>query len=204
MEYTTEQKSQLKTWAEERDLILSEISVNREKNEKLRKENIELSTSNTEISEQISFARGVLSVTEELEERTKNSISKDVSELKEKKAELEVIIHTSLVEIDELNKQKKDLKNDIDIISDIYKNIFSKLSGIESSIGDSSLKNSENIRKIEELFNLIKTKSEEIVSISTQNIEKHNVVLEKIPELFVELRRKSLEREEIKKTKHQN
>lgn len=202
MEYTTEQKSQLKTWAEERDLILSEISVNREKNEKLKKENIELSTSNTEISEQISFARGVLSVTEELEERTKNSISKDVSELKEKKAELEVIIHTSLVEIDELNKQKKDLKNDIDIISDIYKNIFSKLSGIESSIGDSSLKNSENIRKIEELFNLIKTKSEEIVSISTQNIEKHNVVLEKIPELFVELRRKSLEREEIKKTKH--
>lgn len=204
MEYTTEQKSQLKTWAEERDLILSEISVNREKNEKLRKENIELSTSNTEISEQISFARGVLSVTEELEERTKNSISKDVSELKEKKAELEVIIHTSLVEIDELNKQKKDLKNDIDIISDIYKNIFSKLSGIESSIGDSSLKNSENIRKIEELFNLIKTKSEEIVSISTQNIEKHNVVLEKIPELFVELRRKSLERDQIKRTKHTN
>ena len=50
MEYTTEQKSQLKTWAEERDLILSEISVNREKNEKLRKENKRLQIEEAELN----------------------------------------------------------------------------------------------------------------------------------------------------------
>jgi len=45
-------------------------------------------------------------------------------------------------------------------------------------------------------------KVKEVVAISTENINKHNVILDEIPKIFVELKRKSLEREPLKKIKH--
>ena len=54
---------------------------------------------------------------------------------------------------------------------------------------------------MEDSIGRVKTKTDEILKLSTENITAHNQVLGEIPKLFVELQKKSLNREILNKNK---
>ncbi len=199
---TTEQKKQLKTWAQKRDAILFEISNLNIKKEKLTKSNKEISISNSEINDKINKSIGRISELKKNEKKSSHLVELETLNIILKKEKLESSVAILNNEISELENKKKLLVENIKILND---NKIIKEDGIKliDKISNNIVTiNNENLNKFNSYSSVLIKRIKELTELSTKNIDKHNIILDKIPSLFVELQRKSIDREVLKKTKH--
>ena len=194
---TKEQKTQLISWAEQRDSLLLEISNLRTENEKLQNHNKELSNSNSDIETRISEIRGRIEELKIKESELPPVITKEVAFLQSKKTvlESEIINLSKIVEI--LTSQKTSLEADVSFALGTFEVIKGEtllLDKIVDKVTTVSLTNSDRIKNI--VDNLEKS-LEEIIAVNKKNVFETNVVLEKLPVMLVELRKNSLIKNKI-------
>lgn len=92
---TLEQQNQLKSWASERDAILSDISMARSEHDLIVKANRMLTESNTEISQSILRSEGRMLELDKKEREYTEIVSSEIADLGKKKTLLETEV-TSL------------------------------------------------------------------------------------------------------------
>ena len=112
-EFTAEQKSQLKTWAEQRDAFISEISVLRNKKEALALSNNDLANANTDIQDRMKVIEGRIIELKIKEAEIPASISKEIAILQVEKSTVEAKIPILKDLINALTLQKTSLEADV-------------------------------------------------------------------------------------------
>jgi hypothetical protein len=200
-EITHEQKEQLKSWAGKRDAILLEISNLSTEKENLTKHNKDLVLSGKDIHDTLHQTIGRIEEVKRKEKEMAEQVNLTLAELSIKKRGLETLIPSMEKEIKNLQNQKDIL---VEFITTLDKTKLEKEEGLkllDKVVGHVIEVSDSNITQLEQQTSILVDKVKEVVAISTENINKHNVILDEIPKLFVELRRKSLEREEFKRTK---
>ena len=196
---STQQEEQLKTWAVQRDEILQEISVLNTEKEERAKEVRDLSASYTEIADRIQQSIGRLSELDKKEEEYINVVSDSIPPLEAEKSKLETEVSNFKKEIAELILRKDGLTKDIILEMQVNDVISEKSKLIEQIVGHVTSISDKNTKELDSSLSLLKTNIQNILDLSSENIEKHNKILNEIPKLFVELQRKSLVREVINK-----
>lgn len=194
MDLSSAQYKQIETWADLRDKALLEVSLATTEAESLKKKNIELSNSNTEIQHEIGKSEGRLIELKNKEEESVQIVSKELSQLKEEKTQTETILSGLKKEITYFYDKKEELIKDISLLTQLYDKTFEKISPLEKIVEHVTKISSENIKEIELLIVSLQSNIKNIIGLSTLNIEKHNDILHQIPSLFVELRKKTLGR----------
>ncbi len=189
-----EQKKQLASWVDQRDSILADIAILKPQKEKLSDEVKNLAASRTEISDKIQQAIGRLQVIDKQEEIRAGLVTKENSELISQKSVLQAEVASLSSEITVLSDTKIKLKDDIDSFLKINNIIFTNISNLEKVAIEVIDKCYNNAKNVSEIIQPLVDKCKEIISLSTVNIEAHREVLNEIPRLFVELKKKSLER----------
>lgn len=196
-----EQKKQIDSWVGQRDSILKEVAIVKGEHEALLILNKNLSESNTEIANKIQQSVGRLEELDKREKEYEEILSLDVSALSVTKTRLETEVTNLQNLVKSLLSDKEVVVKDISFLKDIHGAVFDKTAVLEKVIEHVTRVSSTNIRDVEGFVVALKSKIDEILILSTTNIQAHNLILSEIPKLFVELHRKSLEREIISNKK---
>jgi len=196
-EITPEQKEQLKTWAGQRDALLSEISALRDEKEGLEQKNREVADSNTEITASINKVIGRI---EELEKKEKDLVTRQLIELSRiqvEKAGVESDIENLSKIVGILNSQKKNIEDDIVSLTDVFKKIDGQVSDLNKIVDHVTRVSSDNVVVFDTLMANLKKTLGELIDVNTKNVFETNVVIEKLPQMLVEARKQSLTRNKI-------
>ena len=193
-----EQDKQLKTWAEQRDSILLEISSLKTEREGLEKRNKDLSDSNTEIQGTIVKSIGRMEELDKQEDLYTQIVSDEIPKLESEKTKLETLIAAFQKEVDTLKSEKNTLIKDIEFLRTTHNEVFDRTGILREIVENVTKISSTNIQVMDSTISALKLKVEEILQASTDGIDANNRILNEIPRLFVELQRKSLIREKIK------
>lgn len=188
-ELNPEQKKQLKVWTEQRDEILREISVSGTERDVLKKSNIELTASNTEVSNKIQQGLGRLEQIKIQEEERKNLVSKDILDLEERKTILETRVSGLSGDVKDLILQKNDITTDIKNLSEVHTELFSKVSFLHEIIDLVKKTTSESVSDFNAFFVALKTSVQEIIDLNSENVKETKVVLEALPKAILQFRR---------------
>ena len=186
---TPAQAQNLKTWTERRDKILGEISAAETKNGTLLATNTELSKTNSDLVIEISKKEGILEQINKQENDRKNLISADIVDLEKRKSILEVQISELSEDLKDVILQKKDVTSDIDVLKNIYKEVFDRTSVLQEIVGKVKDVSHENITEFKTFFASLKKSVQEIIDLNTENVKGTKFVLEKLPETILQFRR---------------
>jgi len=202
-EFTTEQKNQLKTWAEQRDEILLEISNLRTAEEKQRATNKELTASNTDIEFRYHEIKGRIEELKIKESELPVLILKEVAFLESKKTTLEAQIPILEKVIDVLTPQKVSLEVDIEKALATFEVIKGETLLLDKIVNEVTVVSKSNTDKINLLVSNLAVSLEEIISVNRKNVNETNVVIEKLPAMLMELQKVGLikHRQQIIKSK---
>jgi len=190
--FTKEQKVQLKTWAEQRDAFLSEISHLKNEKEKLQITNKELASSSSDIEARMNEIRGRIDELKIKESELPKVISKEVAFLDSKKSILESEI-TNLGKLaNVLIIQKVSLEVDIEkalSTFDVLKGEALLLDKVVDRVTQVSKGNSDKINLLDS--DLAKS-LEEIIEVNKKNVFETNIVIDKVPKMIMEAQRHGL------------
>lgn len=203
MEITPEQQAQLDTWAGKRDALISEVAGLESRKEKLGSEIKDMATSYADIEERRTQYIGRI---EELIQKEKDLYSltpKELVELRIEKSTLQSEITLLKSSVNELNLLKFEAKNDVAFASDVLKSMTERANALESVVGNTMEVNKANVSIIENMVESVKNGLQSIINSNNENVEKTNVVINDLPKVFLEVKRQSLERNTIKKQKHE-
>lgn len=200
-EITPEQKEQLKSWAGQRDSVLSEISNLRTIKEKLEKENRELSDSNSEIDIRVNQSVGRIEELSKKERELESLLSKDIASLSSEKNVLESEITNLKKIVEVLEPQKKSLETSISFLTETFNSLHERVGVLDKVVGHVTTVSDKNVSVISDLVSSVKASLQEIIDINLSNVEKTNVVIKELPVVFLEVKRKSLIREVINEPK---
>ena len=196
-EITQDQQVQLNDWASQRDAILLEISKLKTEQEGLIKQNKDIAVSNVDIEDRIQQSIGRVDELEKAEMLYATRLNSDVSNLESKKTVLETQITNLSNDVASLVNQKESLISDIKDLTGILSSLKDRAGALEAIIGDVTTQNNVNLVAISQLFDEIKTSSQEIIDVNQQNVTATNLVLDKLPAMLVELQRVKLIRNKI-------
>jgi len=192
-----EQEKQLKTWASERDLILSELSNLKNEKELLVKKNKELSDSNTEIQTTINQSIGRMVELDKEEKLYMEIVDVKIPQLESQKSILETEITGFQKEISYLEFQKGGLVKDIEFLIKTQSEVFDRTGILEKVVDHVTKVNSSNLKELEDASLQMIAKAKDILELSDSQYKAHTEVLREIPRLFVELQKKTLIRQKI-------
>lgn len=187
---------------DEKELHRNEVASLRDEKHKLQKNVSELAESKTLIINKINYFNGQSEELKKKEEEIKQTLSTDISVLQIKKTELEGTISSVKKEIESIYKEKGVVEESIKIFKDYKANIKDGNNLVDHIVEHVSRINSQNVKEVDDFMIELKDKVAKIIFLSSSNIEKHNLILDEIPRLFVELQRKSLNREILNAHKH--
>ena len=196
-EITPEQKEQLKTWAGQRDALLLEISSLRTVKEGLEKTNKELAISNTDITTEINKMLGRIEELKKKEAELVTLQSKELSVIQVNKNTLESDIEKLSKMIIALAVQKRDLERDISFLTDTFQKVEGKVSELDKVVDHVTRVSSENEEVFNTLMANLKKTLGELIDVNTKNVFETNVVIEKLPQMLVEVRKQGLMRNKI-------
>ncbi len=197
IELTTEQKESLKTYAGQRDSLLSEVSTLKAEREALQKNNIEMANAYTEMENRMNVVKGRI---EELENKAKELptlISKEIVTLESQKTFLETSISEHEKMIKTLTREKEALNKDIADALPILSAVKCEAALLGKVVDHVVEVSRKNKFVIEELVELIKTSSQELVEKNNLNVAATNEVINKLPAMLLELQRTKLIKHKI-------
>lgn len=191
-EITVEQKGQLKTWAGQRDVLLSEISILRDSKLKLEKTNKEIAESLTNIQTRILQSEGRLLELDKKEKEVDGILSVEIAESIAKKTSLDNVIPFLQKEIALLESKKKGIMGDIDLFAKITELFSDKTMKLEKAIGEIAKVSSVNAGQINNLMESLKVSTKELIDINKKNVDETNIVINQLPRMVVELQKHGL------------
>jgi len=188
----TTQKNKLKSWVEERDSILSEISILRDEKEKLLKSNREISESYTRTCDEINQSKGRLLELDIKEKEVNDILSTELADTLIKKNELESKIPILEKQVSILESEKKSLIDSIETLQSINSGFFTKNIELEKQIGGIIELNEKNVNVVTSMMESLKVSTKELIDINKKNVEETNIVIDKLPRMVVELQKRGL------------
>lgn len=148
-DFTAEQNSQLLTWVDQRDALLSELAVLRDEKQVLLGENTQLRSENSLLIQSINENKGRIAEIEANEEERGRLISIDLVNLNSNKTKLEVTVSYLQNEVEVLHEKKINLKEDIKHLKEIHNDIFDKTSVLNKVVDHVVRVSQENLQNIE-------------------------------------------------------
>lgn len=195
---TPEQNAQLASWSEQRDAALREISVLTDQKFKLSKEVEGLSASKTLVKDETLKIEGRLEELNKREKEYEEIVSIKVAELEAKKTGLETEVSSLVKEVADLNR-KKDVLNEIILsLSSIKERVVDHVNSIESTMKVASDAFAANSDSMIQLVAKLSESVEKIIDINNGNVKKTLEVIEDLPRIYVELRKKTIEKIPLK------
>jgi len=191
-EFTTEQKQQLKTWAEQRDELLSGISVLKTEKEKLESKNKELASSRSEIEAAMNVIKGRIEELKIKEKELPEVISKEVAFFQSKKTSLESEITVLQKLLNVLQPQKEGLEADIANALAVFEVIKGETLLLDKVVDKVTVVSKQNTDKINTLVTGLAASLEEIIAVNKKNVQETNVVLDKLPRLLMDMQKRGL------------
>ena len=191
-DFTKEQNDNLKTWAEQRDSLLSEISVLRTENEKLQKLNKDLAFSNLDIETRTSEIRGRLQELKDKENEPLNFLPKEVASLQSQKSVLESEITNLSKMVEVLTSQKTSLGADVSFILSTFEVIKGETLLLDKVVDRVTQVSATNATRIDLLVSNLAASIEEIIEVNRKNVFETNVVIEKLPAMLMEAQKHGL------------
>jgi len=196
-EITPIQKDQLKTWAGQRDAILLEISNLELKQEKIKTENINLTSSSTDIHDRMKVIQGRIDELEKQEAKLPLLISKEVANLESKKTLLESEVTNLGKIITILVDQKASLEEDVSFALSAFDTVKDEALLLHNIVGHVTEVSGENIKKIDNLVIGLSNSLEEIIEVNKKNVEETNIVINKVPAMIMEAQKHGLIKNKI-------
>lgn len=194
---TLEQKENLKTWAEQRDSILSEISVLKMESEKLQKINKDLANSITDVESRMNEIRGRIEELKIKENELPLVISKEVVFLQSKKSTLEAEINSLLKIVEILTSQKTSLEADVSFALNAFDVVKGETFLLDKIVDKVTTVSQDNTNKINTLVNDLAVSLEEIIEVNRKNVFETNIVIEKVPAMIMEAQKHGLIKNKI-------
>lgn len=191
-EITPEQKDKLTTWAGERDAILLEISNLELDREQIKKENVGLTDSYTDIHNRMKVIQGGIEELKIKEAELPLLISKDVANLESKKTSLESEITNLAKIVTILTEQKRSLEQDVDFALATFSAVKDRTLFLDKIVDRVTQVSENNKKKIDDIVTDLGTSLEEIIKVNKKNVEETNVVIEKVPAMLIELQKNKL------------
>lgn len=182
--FTPEQNNQLKSWASERDSILSEIANLRTESSVLKVKNDNLAQSNTEIADKINLSLGRLAELEIKDAEMVSKVSSDISGLTTEKAALQSEVSSLKNEIETLNSKKDNIIQTINFATDVYGKVFERTNLLDRVIGHVVTVSDENIAKVNNLTANLSESIQKVLDVNEANVEKTNYVITELPKIF--------------------
>jgi len=196
-EITPEQKDQLNTWAGQRDAILLEISNLELEQEKIKTENINLTSSSTDIHDRMKVIQGRIDELEKQEAKLPLLISKEVANLESKKTLLESEVTNLGKIITILVDQKASLEEDVSFALSAFDTVKDEALLLHKIVGHVTEVSGENIKKIDDLVTGVSDSLEEIIEVNRKNVFETNVVIDKVPKMIMEAQKHGLIKNKI-------
>ena len=191
-EFTKEQKDQLKTWAEQRDAVLLEISNARTIEERLQITNRELAESSTNIVAQMNTVLGRIEELLKKEAELPALITREIATLQSKKSGLESQIPPLEKIVEILTSQKTSLQVDVASVLNTFEAINGQSLLLEKVVDKVTVISKTNTDKINSLVSDLAKSLEEIITVNKKNVLETNVVIEKLPAMMMELQKAGL------------
>ena len=145
---TLEQIEQLKTWAAERDAILSDISVNRVENDRLLVINKQLSQTNSEITARINQSEGRITELSKKENELIDFTNSELASLSIKKSQLQGEVIGLENQINLLIPQKQLIEDTIKSLTDAHDRVFDRVSVLDKVVDHVVKVNAKNLDDI--------------------------------------------------------
>ena len=194
---TSEQKENLKTWAEQRDSILSEISVLRTENERLQKINKDLANSNTDIEARMNEIKGRIVELKIKEDELPLVISREVAFLQSRKSTLEAEIASLSKIVEILTTQKTSLEADVSFALSAFEAVKGETLLLDKVVDRVTSVSHDNANRIDTLVNNLASSLEEIIEVNRKNVFETNVVIQKLPAMIMEAQKHGLIKNKI-------
>ena len=143
-----EQEKQILSWTEQRDNLLSEISVLQNTKNTITNSIRELNQSHSEVIGQIQYKKGQLdSLTEEEKKQIKLTLI-ELVELKKQTTIQQRIVDEKKREVESLNIQKKDIESSLSILIPVYNTVTNQVTALNETIENVVRINNENIQEV--------------------------------------------------------
>jgi chromosome segregation ATPase len=191
-EISFEQQTQLKSWATERDSLLSVISVLKNENQILNQRNSELALSSQEIEQKINQSLGRLEELDKREVEKAGVISREISSLTNVKTTLESQITNLAKQVDSLTDKKNHLTEDISTLSDIHSKVFNRMGVLDKVVDHVTRVSDQNTNDISKMVADLKKSIQEIIDVNKQNTQETILIADKLPRMFFDLQRETL------------
>lgn len=189
---TKDQSEKLLTWNEQRDALLSAISVLRSEEEKLTNVNKALAFSNLDIETRMNEIRGRIEELKTKEVEFLSVTSKEVAFLESRKTILESEITNLSKMIEALKPQKAGLEADMISALANLNAIRGEALLLDKVVDKVTAVSEENSRKITAIVSELATSLESMVSVNKKNVDETNIVIEKLPAMLMELQKRGL------------
>ena len=194
---TPEQEAQLKTWASERDAVLSEISTLTDQRDKLIKYNQEASASYTEIITKIQQSIGRMEELDLKEKDWETIMSNEVADFRVERTKLEVQLIDLKKEVAIYESKKETLVKDIELLLVMYDQHYGHAQNLDKVIDRVVRISQENMDKLNIFVKGLEPEVQKLFDLVETNVGKTNYVINELPQIYFDLKRKSLTREKI-------
>lgn len=188
-QYTPEQNKRFQSWAEERDNLLREIGIYSTQLNELKKNTISEGQALADLHRSISEARGRLAEITALEDRHKNSLSKEIADLEIRKSHLESECVLKESEIKFAEEKYNTIITDTVNLSAVHEKMKDQAQIINSVVGDLVETTRLNTSNMKVVMSEIKVVVEEVILKGNENIKQTGIILEKLPKYIFELQK---------------
>lgn len=186
---TPTQRAQIKTWAEQRDALLSEIGVHTTARDDRKKEADAEAQRLTALQTQAAEVEGRISVLDRLEEAKKNSVGLELVELEARKSRLQ---GENTVQESETNASKREHGIVIAAtraLKDAHGIAQDKAATIEAVLGQVIDTAAAHAQIVKESTAELHAVHATVIDRANDNLAKTNIVIEKLPKMLFDMQR---------------
>lgn len=187
--FTPAQQKVIETWTEKRDSLLSEIGILQTQLDTQRKELTDGGLSLDELHRSIAEAQGRLAEITALEERYKESVSKEVAELETRKSRLEAECTAKEKEKEQSNSEITRINNAITTLSEAHDKMAEQAAIVNRVVGEITETSTAHVSETKTILAEVRTVANEVIEKGNENVKQTNIVLEQLPRFIFEMQR---------------
>lgn len=192
IEITPEQKAQLMTWANQRDTLLSEISALQDEKATLEKSVSDKADSFKDIEDRMNQVLGRIEELNKKEAELPALISTKILSLEKAKTILETEVTSLTKDVSNLKLRKEEIEKDILLAISVFGSIKDETSSLEKIVGHVTKVSSDNETVINGLVENLKKSIQDMIDVNEKNVKEAGIILDKLPRMMMELRKSKL------------
>ena len=140
------QMKSIKSWTEQRDALLKDISILSSTKNNLIEETKVIGFNKADLQEQVALHKGRLLEVQESEDLRKTVISSELSDLIVKKSEAENVLKTVQDDVVSLQEKKTLLLKDLEVLLPTYERIAFQIGALNETVNNVVRVNQENTK----------------------------------------------------------